>query len=151
MPREPNPTCNIYLASGAVFKLKLDAVPAFNFIAHPSEAAHHLMQHISHDAPGYNTLAAIDWPQVAAITYRVPSDGEGGRPPLLEPREAVEALQRLGGSVPSKRELERVLGCGHTAVDRALRHLESVGIVEPFDGPRRAIGYRLTGRNLPQG
>lgn len=147
---ETSYTANIYLAGGSVFKVQLSDDwrdhwdPPEEPIS-PSILGQWFARTLTKDSPGRNTLAAIDWEQVAAITYRRPAEGAGGRPIEVLGTDVLAAIEANGGTVESKRELCRLMDRGHVAVDRALAELVRDGKVEPFDGPRRAVGYLILG------
>lgn len=137
-------TCNIHMKGGTVFKLTLTELPCAPR-GHPAEVGPHLP--LADDQEATNTLYAVDWGEVAAITYRI--SGTGGRPAETHDRDVLVAIERAGGEVSSKRELVALLDVSHSVLDRILPRLEGAGLVEAFDGPRRATGYRLIDRDAP--
>jgi hypothetical protein len=148
---ETSYTANIYLAGGSVFKVQLSDNwreehwdPPEEPIS-PSILGPDFARTLTKDSPGRNTLVAIDWDQVVAITYRRPAEGAGGRPIEVMGADVLAAIEANGGTVESKRELCRLMDRGHVAVDRALTELVKAGKVAPFDGPRRAVGYLILG------
>lgn len=146
--RETSYTVNIHLTSGTVFKLHLRDDwqdhwdPAW--VLAPTVAGPKLIAALSRDEPARNTLAAIDWSRVDAITYRRPAEGSAGRPASVTGDDIIAALETMPGrQVASVRQLCDAIDAQHGAVSGPLRDLHRAGVVEQVPGPRRALGYRL--------
>jgi len=143
--RETAYTMNIHLASGTVFKLHLrdgweqEWEPSHQ--GAPIDIGPHLGQFLSIDHPGRNTLLAIDWGHVDAITYRRPAEGSAGRPASVTGDDIIAALR--AGQVRSGRALAQLMDCHYAALRAPLSGLVEEGRVEAFPSSRGGTGYRL--------
>lgn len=100
----------------------------------------HILQRLGPPVPVVHTkLDAFQW-----VEWEAPTS-EGGRPPEFSQKALVETLERLGGSVESKRKLAAATGKATSTLDRVLLQCEQLGLVEEIAGTRGAVGYRLTG------
>jgi hypothetical protein len=69
----------------------------------------------------------------------------GGRPPspVADSITLVLKLKESGGTCPSTRKAAEAIGVDDETAKKRLEQAESDGVVESFDGPRNATGWRL--------
>lgn len=72
-----------------------------------------------------------------------PSELAAGRRVEIAPIEVAKILEESGGEWRSVRDAEAALGLSHDPAKRALDRAVTEGWIEPFEGARRAVGYRL--------